>query len=67
MFEYYDYASQKAMGKGLPEQCVAGKPLECVLADDAIRDGKLSEVMTQAAQAGRNLQEELGRLLSNGV
>ncbi|XP_053991433.1 splicing factor U2AF 65 kDa subunit-like [Hylaeus volcanicus] len=60
VFEYKEYASQKCMMEGIKDVICGTKPLNYMLADDAIRDGKLSEVIKQAAEAGRDLQQELG-------
>jgi hypothetical protein len=65
VFEYKEYTSQKCMMEGIKDIICGTKPLSYMLADDAIRDGKLSEVIKQAAEAGRDLQQELGMQFFN--
>ena len=60
VFEYKEHAHQKEMEGRISSHTIGSKPLTYEHADDAIREGKMSEVMTQAAQAGRDLQQELG-------
>lgn len=60
IFEYAEVAQQRAMQTAMERRLIGGQKMRMITAEEAITEGRLSEVMEKATEAGRNLREELG-------